>query len=1019
MTNQNDRESTLQRIDTFCDEFEAAWRRGEQPDIADVLSRVPAGERRRLCVELVRLDIDYRRKRGEQPRTADYAHLAGWDEELARLVTGEQPTSASVKAQPDSVKAPPPLAPTGFSQLVIGERFGPYQLLAKLGQGGMGAVYKVRHVRLGKTMALKIMAADLMQQADAVARFEREMLAVGQVQHPNVVQAHDAGEVNGVHYLALEYVEGRDLQQLIREQGPLSATSACQAIRQAALGLVAAHEHGLVHRDIKPANLFATTKGQVKILDLGLATLTQGDAGLTVSGECFGSPDYMPPEQWENPRDCDARSDLYALGCTLHTLLTGAPPFGGESYHSAPRKMMGHVRDAVPDLRTGCPAVPAALNSLFQKLMAKNPGDRIATAAELVRLLTPFVGGKTGEEAVSALVHLGPPGSAASRAPGETTVPPLRENTAILSSQRAATASSSREATRHKRPANSVVWFAGIGLAASLALGAILFFMLGRTPHPQPNPNTPAVNKTEPGTSALNPQPVPFAPQLPVQPPSPPAADRALDRQVAELLLKKEAVVRVSVDGEFIEVVSPSALPDKPFALVEIARSIQQEMSSQELAECLQLVRQLKELKEAFVPSSQADQWATAFAEVASVSSLNGYRSDLSDLGLRELVRFPQLQSVYLEGCNQYTAQGARELGMIRELRRLEFARSIEADRLPLSELQWLQDQLPDCRIQFAGGGAIPGLRPGLPNNLPHHSAEAPFNYDRAREYQQEWATYFGVPVEYTSPSKIKFVLIPPGEFMMGSSPAEIEAALQALQQAHWEPQHRSEGPRHRVRITRPFYLGVHEVTQAQYAAIMNENPSAHSSTGILKERVKGLDTANFPVESIDWNAASSYCQKVTANDGILCRLPTEAEWEFACRAGTETWFWSGADSEPFQRTANFSPTVNCGPVDEFPRNPFGLRGMHTNVREWVSDIWTPDYFARVATTTSINPTGPVTPLDPHPPRVSKGGSFYNGVTESRSASRYGNPPGSLADAIGFRIVASVMSVKYQLAKKP
>ena len=315
----------------------------------------------------------------------------------------------------------------------IGSPLGPYQLLDKLGEGGMGAVYKARHVKLGRLVALKVLPPHVLSRPDALSRFEREMKAVGALSHPNVVQALDAGEIGGVHYLSMEYVEGQDLQELIKSKGPMSVVNACKAIRQAALGLAAAHKLGLVHRDIKPSNLFVTKEtGQIKILDMGLALLSeeQTPAALTSTGQCFGTPDYMAPEQWKDAHTCDARADLYALGCTLFLLLVGRTPYGGDEYRTVPRKMMGHVRDPIPDLIAaratvrggGCqppqtsslPADPSAgeaaselkdalrlaasatsdipdgLDAIYRKLMAKDPKDRFASADQLAEALAPF-----------------------------------------------------------------------------------------------------------------------------------------------------------------------------------------------------------------------------------------------------------------------------------------------------------------------------------------------------------------------------------------------------------------------------------------------------------------------------------------------------------------------------------------------------------------------------------------------------------------------------------------------------
>lgn len=274
-----------------------------------------------------------------------------------------------------------------------GAQFGSYRLLEKLGAGGMGAVYKAVHMKLGKLMALKILPEEQLRHPHALARFEREMLAVGRLNHPHIVQAFDAGEFQGTHYLAMEYVEGLDLARLVRLRGPLSVTSAARAVRHASLALDAAHRVGLVHRDIKPSNLLADMSGKVRVLDLGLALL--GDetcmlTNITAAGSCFGTPDYMAPEQWDDSHAVDGRADLYALGCTLHFLLVGRAPFETESQKTMIRKLAAHVSAPPPELRAGRPSVPAGLAEVYRRLLAKRPAERLPTAAALATALLPF-----------------------------------------------------------------------------------------------------------------------------------------------------------------------------------------------------------------------------------------------------------------------------------------------------------------------------------------------------------------------------------------------------------------------------------------------------------------------------------------------------------------------------------------------------------------------------------------------------------------------------------------------------
>jgi serine/threonine protein kinase len=268
-------------------------------------------------------------------------------------------------------------------------RLGNYELLEELGRGGMGVVYKARHVLLGQLVALKVLPAERLSDAQAVERFLREMKAQGGLQHPNLVTARDADATAGQYYLVLELVEGQDLTTIVRRQGPLSIADACEVVWQVALGLQYLHEQGLVHRDIKPSNLMRTPEGQVKVLDMGLARFVYGDqpasAELTERGQLLGTADYMAPEQWDDPRQADIRADVYSLGCTLFYLLTGQALFA--PYRSRSEKLKAHITEPPPDVRQQRPEVPAALAELLGRMLAKKPEDRPQTPSEVVAML--------------------------------------------------------------------------------------------------------------------------------------------------------------------------------------------------------------------------------------------------------------------------------------------------------------------------------------------------------------------------------------------------------------------------------------------------------------------------------------------------------------------------------------------------------------------------------------------------------------------------------------------------------
>jgi tRNA A-37 threonylcarbamoyl transferase component Bud32 len=394
-------------IDGACARFEQAWKHGQRPAPQDFLGAVPESGRAALLAELIRTELEWRCRHGEQPDAQEYRtrfpdHAGSIDAWLAEALTAVQQLAGDTAPDdPGTAAATQTFLPEAGRAAVAGPRvLGEYELLDRLAAGGMGEVYRARHRQLDKLVALKVLPARALDSPERVARFRREMKAIGRLDHPNLVEAHDAGEQSGVVYLAMKLIDGVDLQALVRQRGPLPVGEACELVRQAAVGLQYLHEHGMVHRDVKPSNLMRTPQGVVKVLDLGLArwrAVEEGGEDLTAAGAVMGTPDYLAPEQVRSGA-VDARADLYGLGGTLFYLLTTKAPFTHRQ--GMYEKFKAHEQEAAPDVRSLRPEVPAELAALVARLLAKEPQDRPSTAGEVAAALAPFA--EPGSAAVAA-----------------------------------------------------------------------------------------------------------------------------------------------------------------------------------------------------------------------------------------------------------------------------------------------------------------------------------------------------------------------------------------------------------------------------------------------------------------------------------------------------------------------------------------------------------------------------------------------------------------------------------------
>lgn len=326
--------------------------------------------------------------------------------ETSGLLTPAQMARATAALAPDLAGAEPTarfLVGAGFltsfqaDRLLAGRTdgfvLGQLVILEQLGRGSVGRVYKAKHRGMNRTVAVKVLRAELTRTGPSREAFQREVRAAAKLNHPNIVTAYDANEIGERSYLVLEFVDGPTLDALVNERGPLPVPEACELVRQAAVGLQHAHEQGMVHRDVKPRNILVTRPSKtlpgcvVKIADFGIARLAPPpDLAQTPVPRAVlsGDPDYVAPEQAYNPRTADHRADLYALGCVFYFLLTGKPPFPGGV---AADKVRRHQLEQPVRVDRARPEVPPPVVEIVHRLLAKDPNARFQSAAAVAARL--------------------------------------------------------------------------------------------------------------------------------------------------------------------------------------------------------------------------------------------------------------------------------------------------------------------------------------------------------------------------------------------------------------------------------------------------------------------------------------------------------------------------------------------------------------------------------------------------------------------------------------------------------
>jgi len=973
---------------------------------------------------------------------------------------------------------------------LLGQSLGDFEIVALLGRGGMGAVYKARQASLDRLVAIKVLPQEYAADASFLERFSREARAAAALNHPNIVQVIVVGQDKGHHFIAMELVDGESLSQVLKRVGRLAPDLALAYLKQVASALAKAHAAGIVHRDIKPANLLLTSDGLVKVADFGLAKRAGLDVSVTATGASLGTPLYMPPEIAE-AKPSDARSDLYSLGATFYHLLAGRPPFEGAT---AAELILKHYRAEVQPLGEAAPDAPAALCSIVRRLLRKDPAERFQTAAELLDALDRIkVGGASPRRRVVG-------GASVPRvSPAVGGVSPRREPVSPSTPTRTLPPQDKPLRPARRRPVGGAplprVRLALIAGSAIVLVLVVVLVLRG------PRVAQPPLRQGSGQASAVAPPSTPRQPTTDNRKPPPSSAQWTVYTQwpfdAAEAKRRQEETAKAlgvpveqDIDigngvkmtfvlipaGEFLMGSPPTTSPEqlqKTFVgglVDEMQREFPQRrvkiskpfwLGKTEVTQA-QWEAVMGDNPSRFKPKSQNP------VERVNWNDCQGFLQKFS-AELRKPCRLPteaEWEYACRAGAPTEFYFGDSQAALPQHA---WFSGNSGGSTHPVGEARpnaWgLHDMLGNvwewCEDWFApydtaaqvdpkGPGAgdvrvarggpwmgapwncrsarrgmrgpatgqhdnygcrvcvvattIPaapqpqsGAQAPLPPPAPKAGAwnvytEWPFDAAEAKRRQEETAKALGVPVEQDvdlgNGVKMTMVLIPAGEFLMGSPEKPSPEELVKLYGGKAEEYER-ERPQHRVRITKPFWLGKHELTQEQWQAVAGDNPSKHQAP-------------REPVEEVTWNGCQGFLGKLNARSTRKgFRLPTEAEWEYACRAGSDTEFCFGDGAHLLGRYAWLKGVADSRhqQVGLAEANAWGFHDMHGNVAEWCQDG-----YAEYSTKAATDPTGAVE----GDIRVVRGGSCRDQGGHCRSAYRGPGKQSLWTPYIGFRIAMSI-----------